>query len=93
MRSINVCVFPCIPGTKIPITPHGFRDPPEVLEAALRDNPEANLAAVSGRASGGLTGIDLETEEIAYQVFPKLDELKRKTWVLRTPHGVFIVPP
>jgi hypothetical protein len=39
MASIGISVFPCIPGTKIPITPHGFRDPPEVLEAALRDYP------------------------------------------------------
>jgi hypothetical protein len=48
-------VFPCVPKGKIPATPHGFKDAssdPQVVAAAWRAHPNANIGVATGPKSG-----------------------------------------
>jgi hypothetical protein len=51
----GIPVFPCVPRTKRPLTPHGFKDAsrdPDVVRAWWRQNPDSNVAIPTGRAIG-----------------------------------------
>lgn len=49
--ALGLPVFPCIPGDKRPLTPHGFKDAstdPDVIAAWWQRWPDANVAAPTG---------------------------------------------
>ena len=52
-------VFPCVPGGKAPLTPHGFKDAstdPDVIESWWTKHPDANI----GMPTKGLLVIDVD---------------------------------
>ncbi|MGC1276551.1 MAG: bifunctional DNA primase/polymerase [Planctomycetaceae bacterium] len=54
-------VFPCAPGEKLPLTPHGFQDAttdPQQIDAWWTSRPAANI----GIATGGLLVLDVDVE-------------------------------
>jgi hypothetical protein len=58
-------VFPCAPKSKVPITSHGFYDAtrdPRTIERWWNRNPDANIAAATGRASGRVA-LDIDYPE------------------------------
>ncbi|HOX06413.1 MAG TPA: bifunctional DNA primase/polymerase, partial [Planctomycetota bacterium] len=55
-------VFPCVPGTKRPLTEHGFKDAttdPAQIDAWWTEHPDANV----GIATAGLAVIDIDGAE------------------------------
>jgi hypothetical protein len=93
VRSNGLKAFPCWPGTKKPVPVHGFQSTPEEIKAAFErvSGQDYNLAIGAGADSSGVIAVDLETEEVARQLFPKLDELLSMTWCIRSPHGGIVV--
>jgi len=56
---LGYAVFPCIPGSKKPLTEHGFKDAatdPEQIEAWWREHPQANI----GIPTAGLLVVDVD---------------------------------
>lgn len=90
-KSAGLKVIPCSAGTKIPSAPHGFKSSDEEIVAAFGANKDFNIALVSGAASGGVVGIDCETEQVAWSLFPDKEKLLGSTWCIRTPHGGIVV--
>ena len=92
-RSQGLRIFPCYSGTKYPIAVHGFESTEVEIAAAFEraKGREYNLAVVAGAVSGGVVGLDCETEEVARQLFPNFEEQLRRTWCIRTPHGGVVI--
>ena len=91
-KSTGLRVFPCAPGTKLPLTPHGFKaDDAEIKTAFDRAPKGYNIALVAGAPSGGVVGIDCETEEVAWSLFDRKEAILSSTWCIRTPHGGVVV--
>lgn len=91
-KELGLRIFPCAPGTKLPLTSHGFKAEEEEITGAFSKAPKGyNVAVVAGAASGGVVGIDCETEEVAWSLFEKKDLVLSSTWCVRTPHGGVVV--
>jgi hypothetical protein len=59
---LGYAVFPCAPGTKAPLTVHGYQDAsrePEQIEHWWTERPNANI----GLATAGLLVLDIDTAE------------------------------
>jgi Bifunctional DNA primase/polymerase, N-terminal/Primase C terminal 1 (PriCT-1) len=84
-------IFPCRPGTKVPATPHGFRDAttdPHVIERWWRSMPEANIGMATGEVSG-IVVLDVDPEHggDASMKALLLDHHLPDTTVVETPRG------
>ena len=74
-------VFPCMPRSKIPATPHGFKDATTdiaLIEAWWEQNPNYNVAIATGEASGTYV-LDVDDKEWrsladALRPFPKIPD-------------------
>jgi Bifunctional DNA primase/polymerase, N-terminal len=54
-------VFPCIPGEKMPVTPHGYKDAttdPERISDWWRKNPARNVAIATGAPGPDVVDVD-----------------------------------
>ncbi len=61
----GVPVFPCVPGGKAPITPHGFHDAttdPARIRAWWAATPDANVAAPTGRPGFDVLDVDVRPD-------------------------------
>lgn len=79
-------VFPCAPGEKVPITPHGFQDAttdPAQIEAWWGAHPEANI----GIPTVGLIVFDVDGAENPWPGEPGKAEDLARTLVSHTPRG------
>ena len=57
-------IFPCIPNTKKPLTPHGYKDAsndPEIIDKWWRQNPTANIGLPTG-AINNLVVVDVDVK-------------------------------
>jgi hypothetical protein len=86
-------VFPCVPGTKRPLTPHGLLDAStdqDQIRTWWRRTPTANLAVPTGRVSYDVLDVDLHPDGTGY---PALNRLVRAgivrgySHVVLTPSG------
>jgi hypothetical protein len=95
-----VAVFPCTPGGKTPLTPHGFHDATVDAEQINRwwaTHPQANIATPTGRApvTGGIAGSDVLDVDVradghgwdAFHTLRRAGLLDGWTRVVRTPSG------
>lgn len=58
----GIGVFPCLPGTKLPATPHGYKDwttDPSIIEAWWRVTPDANIGIYPWSANMLVIDLDL----------------------------------
>lgn len=79
-------VFPCAPGGKTPITPHGFKDAttdPTVIEAWWAKHPDANVAM----PTAGLFVIDVDGADNVWPAEPELAQELARGPVSLTPRG------
>ena len=79
-------VFPCLPGEKAPITPHGFRDATTdiaQIEAWWAKHPDANI----GLPTAGLLVIDVDGAENPWPDDPVKEEDLSHCPVSLTPRG------
>jgi hypothetical protein len=84
-------VFPCVPGTKRPLTRHGLLDAttdPDLIRAWWRRAPTANLAVPTGTASYDVLDVDLHPTGSGY---PSLTRLARAG--LADGHSHLIITP
>ena len=90
----GIPVFPCVPGGKQPLTPHGFHDASadiEQVKAWWRHQPDANLALPTGAVSGvDVVDVDVHPNGTG---FPAFERARRAglvdgwAWLVRTPSG------
>jgi len=79
-------VFPCAPGGKTPITPHGFKNAttdPAVIEAWWTKHPNANV----GMPTAGLFVIDVDGKDNPWPAEPELAQDLARGPVSLTPRG------
>ena len=86
-------VFPCVPGSKVPMTKHGFLNASTShsrIETWWRAAPDANVAVATGAPGPDVLDVDVHAEGTGYEAF---NELKRAGFVpqpkaiIRTPSG------
>jgi Bifunctional DNA primase/polymerase, N-terminal len=86
-------VFPCAPGSKLPLTQHGFLDASAShrrIEGWWKNTPAANVAIATGRPGPDVLDIDVHPDGSGWSA---LNELKRAGLVpeagavVRTPSG------
>lgn len=86
-------VFPCVPGSKVPMTKHGFLNASTShsrIETWWRAAPHANVAIATGAPGPDVLDVDVHAEGTGYEAF---NELKRAGFVpqpkaiIRTPSG------
>src|SRR3954451_12762854 len=94
LATVGIPVFPCVPGHKQPLTPHGFHDATIDLDRVRqwwRRTPEANIGMPTGSASGVVV-VDVEVHERG-NGFPAFNKaraagvLAQWGWLVRTPSG------
>ncbi len=79
----GVPVFPCWPGVKAPITPHGFKDAttdPATIICWWTEHPNANIGIPTGPASG-IFVLDADVESGGLEALEGLPELPPTTRV------------
>ncbi len=79
-------VFPCIPGEKAPLTPHGFLDAttdPAQIEAWWAKHPDANI----GMPTTGLVAIDIDGPNNPWPLDPAWTQDLASCPVSLTPRG------
>ena len=90
----GIPVFPCVPGGKRPLTPHGFQDAstdPAIIGAWWRHWPDANIGVPTGTASG-VDVVDVDVHP-AGTGFPAFEQARLAgfvegwAWLVRTPRG------
>ena len=71
----GIAVFPCVPGGKQPLTPHGFHDASSDLAQVQdwwRRTPEANIGLPTGHRSGVLVvDVDVHPSGTGYPAFER----------------------
>jgi hypothetical protein len=86
-------VFPCVPGSKVPMTKHGYLNASTSharIEQWWRPAPDANVAVATGAPGPDVLDVDVHSEGTGYEAF---NELKRAGLVpdpkaiVRTPSG------
>ena len=81
----GIPIFPCVPGTKRPLTPRGFHDAttdPETIRDWWGIEPEANIAFSPHTVGQGVVDLDPPDGEEAWIAFAGGLE---PTWTVRTP--------
>lgn len=89
-----VPVFPCVPGGKRPLTPHGFQDASAdlgVINSWWRRQPDANIGVPTG-AVGGIDVVDVDVHETgsgyaAFEHARRAGFVEGWAWMVRTPSG------
>lgn len=85
----GIPVFPCIPGTKKPLTEHGFHEAtvdPEQIDKWWTQNPDANIAFTPHVMGWGI--IDVDSQEAMEEFGQRNDEAEGEpTWMVKTPRG------
>lgn len=87
-------VFPCVPGGKRPLTPHGFQDASAdlgVIDSWWRRQPDANIGVPTG-AAGGIDVVDVDVHETgsgyaAFEHARRAGFVEGWAWMVRTPSG------
>lgn len=83
-------VFPLIPNSKVPLTPHGFKDAskdPEVIKQYWKANPEANIGIATGMVSGiAVIDVDVKNGAKGYESLSLIHDLDA-TLSASTPTG------
>jgi len=87
-------VFPCVPGGKRPLTPHGFQDASAdlgVINSWWRHQPDANIGVPTG-AVGGIDVVDVDVHETgsgyaAFEHARRAGFVEGWAWMVRTPSG------
>jgi hypothetical protein len=90
--SREIPVFPCTPGGKTPLTPHGFKDAttdPDVIWRLWTKHPKANIAIPTGRASG-IFILDADIKHGGLEALGTLPDLPATTRVRTGGGGVHI---
>ena len=92
--SRDVPVFPCVPGGKLPLTAHGFKDAStarSIVEDWWRRWPDANIGVPTG-AAGGIDVVDVDVHDSG-SGFPAFECARRAgfvegwAWLVDTPSG------
>jgi hypothetical protein len=90
----DVPVFPCAPGGKQPLTPHGFHDAAADVDTVhewWRRWPDANLGVPTGTASGvDVVDVDVHTMGSGFAAFERArgaGVANGWAWLVRTPSG------
>lgn len=96
----EVAVFPCTPGGKTPLTPHGFLDAstdPERIRRWWSNQPQANIATPTGRADPPTAGVGSDVLDVdvradghgwdAFHALRRAGLLDGWTRAVRTPSG------
>lgn len=81
-------IFPCKPGTKVPLTEHGFKDASSDIEQIDRwwtAEPHANIALCPEANGWGV--VDVEAEGLRDWEVTRLKHAPFETFTNRTPHG------
>lgn len=94
LAGARIPVFPCVPGSKEPLTAHGFHSATTDQRQILRwwqRSPNANIGIPTGSASGlVVVDVDVHRSGDGYRNFSKVTELGltgRWAWMVRTPSG------
>lgn len=94
LASAGVPVFPCVPGGKHPLTPHGFKDASTdraAIASWWHDWPEANIGVPTG-AAGGIDVVDVDVHRTG-SGYAAIEHARRAglmegwAWLVRTPSG------
>jgi hypothetical protein len=92
--SLGVPVFPCVPGSKQPLTPSGFHDASSstrTVDAWWRRTPDANIGLPTGMASGVLVvDVDVHPGGSGFATFERACAAQLADgwgWLVRTPSG------
>lgn len=94
MVEAGIPIFPCLPGRKQPLTPHGFHDATtdqERVKGWWRRTPEANIGLPTGIVSGVVVvDIDVHDRGNGFPVFERARVaglVDGWSWLVRTPSG------
>lgn len=94
LLSRRIPVFPCVPGGKRPLTPHGFKDASADVAAAAvwwTRWPDANIAIPTGGRSGAdVVDVDVHPAGSGFTAFERArraDLVSGWSWLVRTPSG------
>lgn len=97
----GVPVFPCVPGSKRPLTAHGFQDAStdgDVINFWWRRQPDANIGVPTG-AAGGIDVVDVDVHKTgagyaAFEHARRAGFVEGWAWLVRTPsdglHAYFL---
>lgn len=83
-------IFPCWPGTKIPITTHGFEDATtdeDVIRTWWDRHPEANIAFSPETMEWAVVDIEHDGEDGWMALLAEEGEAELNTYQVRTPRG------
>lgn len=86
----GIPVFPCVPGTKVPSTEHGFHDAsidPAVIDAWWTEEPSLNVAFSPHQAGLGVIDIDGDEGEASWEKWQDENARLPPTYTIRTPRG------
>lgn len=90
----GIPVFPCVPGSKQPLTAHGFHSASTDADQVHRwwqRAPEANIGIPTGAPSGlVVVDVDVHRGGDGFRAFSRTTELgltQRWAWMVRTPSG------
>lgn len=90
----GIPVFPCRPGGKRPLTPHGFHDAsadPALIDSWWRRHPHANIGIPTGDVGGiDVVDVDIHPGGSGFASFERAYRaglLQGWAWVVRTPSG------
>lgn len=90
----RIPVFPCVPGSKNPLTAHGFQSAttnPQQIQRWWQRTPAANIGIPTG-APSRLVVVDVDVHRTGdgFKNFARLTEMglvSRWAWMVRTPSG------
>lgn len=94
LGSSAIPVFPCVPGEKRPLTPHGFQDASSdlgVINSWWRHQPDANIGVPTGTV-GGVDVVDVDVHDTgsgytAFEHARRAGFVEGWAWMVRTPSG------
>ncbi|MGH3974703.1 MAG: bifunctional DNA primase/polymerase [Pseudonocardiaceae bacterium] len=94
LAKAGIPVFPCVPGSKQPLTAHGFQSASadaSQVNRWWRRAPEANVGIPTGAASGlVVVDVDIHRSGDGFRAFSTAMEFgltQRWAWMVRTPSG------
>lgn len=94
LATVGVPVFPCVPHSKHPLTPHGFHDAttdPAQVRRWWRAAPQANIGVPTGGAAGVVVvDVDVHIGGTGFPAFQRARAaglIAEWGWLVRTPSG------